>query len=847
MLSSFSSLLPSALQHINSGSGHTSSHTSHGFGHSNPGPPPVVDDEDTDEEGDIRKLDPSTTKKKGKKEKGVNETFIFVRPPPAKSNHPLNLQVQLVPPNSRAPGVTGSSTTPRQSLDGAESDTSGAPLARTSSSQSNRSDVSSYSSSGYASTASFSSVGSTASGTGRRMIIPLYNLQAHNVMTNTIVDAGTDAKIAKFTKKGLEMIDLAMLEVVEVWPAPANVNAGSARGSLDEGGGRARKRLSLVGNPHLRPSASRPTTPDPERFTPGSSVVSVSSAGLSVADDNHNHYESSPAPPTVQKKNIFGKLFKRKDVDLTPTPPYIIPPSPTKTPTQAPHSHSLLVPSSPTSNVSRHGRNLSASMANFNRRGGSASPSRPGSSSGTSEGLGIRGFMSKHVRPSNMHGDDVHTRDYAYEPEFGGVHPDSNVLSTTSSRISTASRTSNHSNSHEPPPMSSTNSSSVPSSTASTATIILPATLGIQPTLSAPGGPSTLGLFVNFTSGGYPPPKSLGFGRGPRLYVWVIRKWIKGPERAHPLENGTLFGGKKSPRGMGGMLSPTPHGVDGAGANLSEIEVRVEWKRGKKSKSKKSKKVGAEDGEGRDISRNVSRSGSQRRASRTRTGVRGVAAEQSPSGSMSSLPSETSYAREALSDSVRERDRKTRNRQSTTSASRTSMERSDDDEETGKGEGNDSDPEDSETPWTFAGIKLPLKLKIATLSPTPHHPKVVALLKVPYPLPDLEVQKMELRKRPGLMGGVAPAPPTPGLLSASTSTSATSTTPTPTPTGSAFPSTPKASEGAVPLSPPMQGLVLKAEEIKDVVCSTGLWVVVREGFGGVGKVSRKGDGWRIRA
>ncbi len=27
----------------------------------------------------------------------------------------------------------------------------------------------------------------------------------------------------------------------------------------------------------------------------------------------------------------------------------------------------------------------------------------------------------------------------------------------------------------------------------------------------------------------------------------------------------------------------------------------------------------------------------------------------------------------------------------------------------------------------------------------------------------------------------------------------------------------------------------------------GLWLVVREGFGGVGKVSRKGDGWRIRA
>ena len=36
-------------------------------------------------------------------------------------------------------------------------------------------------------------------------------------MTNVIVDAGTDAKIAKFQKRGIELIDLALLEPVEVW------------------------------------------------------------------------------------------------------------------------------------------------------------------------------------------------------------------------------------------------------------------------------------------------------------------------------------------------------------------------------------------------------------------------------------------------------------------------------------------------------------------------------------------------------------------------------------------------------------------------------------------------------
>ncbi|KAJ7756354.1 hypothetical protein B0H16DRAFT_1417400 [Mycena metata] len=157
--------------------------------------------------------------------------------------------------------------------------------------------------------------------------------------------------------------------------------------------------------------------------------------------------------------------------------------------------------------------------------------------------------------------------------------------------------------------------------------------------------------------------------------------------------------------------------------------------------------------------------------------------------------------------------------------------------------GDDSDPEDSETPWTctvkvrrlalhhararshhgFGGQdrgreerereekaqqerewrKEVLRIKVGTLSPTPHHPKVVAMLKVPFPLPDVDVERMVVRKRE--MGQNAMMKPGPG-----------------------------------------HGLMLTAEEIKDVVCSTGLWLVVREGFGGIGKVSRKGDGWRIR-
>ena len=65
------------------------------------------------------------------------QSFIVVRPPPAKSNHPLNLQVQLVPPQSRERDRTRSLDVSQTSQD--QEDTI---LSRTSS---NRSDVSMYS------------------------------------------------------------------------------------------------------------------------------------------------------------------------------------------------------------------------------------------------------------------------------------------------------------------------------------------------------------------------------------------------------------------------------------------------------------------------------------------------------------------------------------------------------------------------------------------------------------------------------------------------------------------------------------------------------------------------------
>jgi hypothetical protein len=123
----------------------------------------------------------------------------------------------------------------------------------------------------------------------------------------------------------------------------------------------------------------------------------------------------------------------------------------------------------------------------------------------------------------------------------------------------------------------------------------------------------------------------------------------------------------------------------------------------------------------------------------------------------------------------------------------------------------DSDPEDSEVPWVCTVViraskflaphlhaltgndekqtrdTAPLRLKVASLAPAPHHPKVVAQLKVQYPLPDLDLWHADLL--PARKDSEAP-------------------------------------EGKHTLT---------AEEIKDVVCSTVMWVVVREGFSGLSK------------
>ncbi|TFY62542.1 hypothetical protein EVJ58_g3802 [Rhodofomes roseus] len=176
-------------------------------------------------------------------------------------------------------------------------------------------------------------------------------------------------------------------------------------------------------------------------------------------------------------------------------------------------------------------------------------------------------------------------------------------------------------------------------------------------------------------------------------------------------------------------------------------------------------------------------------------------------------------------------------------------------------DGEESDPEDSETPWTCTLVvrrlhpivnpqtptpRSPLadepaqpqslRVKVAAVVPTPHHPKVVALLKVPFPLPDVEIEHVAVRRRIVTPAGLSrPAPDAVPESAGSGSGQKKFWSASGKENGSGRAEAGRAS-----------GIVLTAEELKDVVSCTGLWLVVREGFGGVGKERRKGDGWRLR-
>ena len=655
--------------------------------------------------------------------------------------------MQLVPPSSRD---HNRSTSSRRSADSLSTNPEydGQPLTRTTS---GRSDVSTYSD--YApSVASVNSANSTTS--TRRMIIPLYNLQAHNVMTNVVLDAGTDARVAKFLKRGLEVIGLAVLDPMEVW------NHGKIGG-----GPLLLTEQAISGSPRNSFDHHHLSVPGPQ--TPDSSTISLGSTGdptprtrdmTPVAATN-----SAQNTPTGPKK-FFGKLFRRKE----PSIPGVIEPS-----------------DSPVSSPLRTNLNL-------------PTPSSPAKRTSV-------------------------------------LLPDQTLSPFLSKDL-----------------------------------ILQPAVLGVQPTLGA-------------TS--YPPQ-----GR-PTSYVWTVTKWLKGsPEGLLGNVKG-IFQGDKS-------LRDEP-----MGELERQVEVRFEWTRTERGGKKKARREGT-DGTGVTVGLGVG--GGSKNASRRNS----VALTNSNNPSVNSLQDKEKRAKRSSviegvqskfglipkrsTESARSRSPK-RPGSVTTNTTTSETNEGDDDGET-------SDPEDSEVPWTctlhvarrstgtpfssvtntpsgsrfsqrsgqqnlnLSGSPTPtqgptiiqqqqqalgvqstqsqtttpsqgtippqqIKLKVATVSPTPHHPKVVSLLKIPFPLPDIEVSTVNVRKRI-----VTPV----GIARPVESYSSTVGNGTGNLNMQSF------NFNGTGAKPRDTGLVLTAEEIKDIVASTALWLVVREAMGGVGRDKRKGDGWKLR-
>ncbi|KAI8990394.1 hypothetical protein BD414DRAFT_514180 [Trametes punicea] len=703
-----------------------------------------------------------------KKKERTNESFIVVRPPPSKTNHPLNLQVQLVPPSHRDFNRSSSLRRPpsRDSSLGAEDDGgSDTQLTRTSS---NRSDVSMYSS--YSST-SYSSVASTSTtSSGRRMIIPLYNLQAHNVLTNVIVDAGTDAKVAKFQKRGLEVIGLAVLEPVEVWgeggnPAPIPGNSpGAQSASLpDEHASRASADFA---HPHLAPEPSH---------TPTSSALSLNSEGTSEYPHTPAHGPVTPTPtsatPTTPRntpgaKKFFGKLFKRRGDSPGPSPSF---------------------PSSPLPPISAH----------------PPSPTHPTTALPSASADNSRASRRSSLLLGNSLGIPGHSP--------------------------------------------SASAAEAPASSTRENVILQPPVLGIQPALSSPT---------------YPPR-----GRATK-YVWVVRRWLKGsPE--------SLLGGVK------GKFHEVRGDIPRTTPLESLVEVRFEWARGKSTKKRSSRRDTIDDASHPQRHSLTLSSAAQSQTSLHQHQQPPQVFISDPPQSKKRVPSASAAQAEARRSMDSHRSTSPHATASTTTA--TSDEEHQKASPSTEDAGDESEPEDSETPWTCTlvvrrlspsrlpppGSLLPpagataggagtstVRVKVAGVVPTPHHPKVVALLKVPFPLPDVEIERMNVRKRILTPAGVARPAASSGDYSPNGDHSGGTNGGIAAANGKLQGSAngmknlfsgAKENQGSGPgVAYNPEGPVLTAEEIKDIVSSTALWLVVREGFGGVGRVNRKGDGWRLR-
>ena len=654
-----------------------------------------------------------------------------MRPPPGKSNHPLNLQVQLVPPQTPQVKYKTAYASSAETL------------------------VSTYDTSSTTSTL----VSERENGT-RRRIVPLYNLHAHNVMTNTITDAGTDAKIARFQKKGIELVDLAVLEPVEVWGERSESGKRQAKDramwiALDDTGSvvlrppnPSSKQDPLAPRLSENPFTNLPSQPQPDDPPPPYQQQAQSPASFTPKTPTlHTEHNKLP-PPTGSSNAAAPQLLKRFSevrrwfsTNKGPSPHGVdqrmgevpevrliagdagqtiqerrtasvtkVPSRPGDTDTGAVHpSSGAVVNSSPVEDSTPQWR-LRPPILGTQAISLSASRRQAGEPVDVDLGLEIIGgdgnVLIGGKRPATVQSALLSTGKGNKVLNAESIFDGASVVSGTSSMTLVES------------------------------------------------------TFEDFAA----QDQASGNERA-ELYVWLAVKWLK--KRSDPprpskwnLQSGSTFGLR-----VGGSF-----------------DVRFEWARAK-AKARTSGRVGGKNmqalvaGYEGDDDEGDQHPEDSEAAWVCTLKIRKVGDAQSHSPASAGVDGRATH---------------------------TPLEIAGDSATTRRSGGDSSRDGEKETT---------LRLKVGVLSPTLHHPKVVAMLKIPYPLPDVEVEQMTFVKRQGLSG--------------------------------------QSGVGRGDNNKPYLGLTLSAEEIKDVVCCTGLWLVVRETMRGVGKGVRKGDrqdsGWRYDA
>lgn len=540
------------------------------------------------------------------------ELLVIVKPPPSKQANPLNLQIQLVMPQ-QLQRREGSQR--RSSMD-----SSAAPAELTPSPSNDlrrRDSITSTRSAG----SEISAAGSVASTSSGRRVTPLYNLNFHTILSTTVSDAGTDQKVAKYVRKGIDLDGFGVLEPAEL-VGGVNDLATLYRNAAAEHGS------STVQGPLASSTSPRNETDSSDSIDEASALSAPtrdnagSAAGAASGVEPPTSYQAMTPEARGVEANLGGKLlgkFKRFSLNV-----------------------------------------------------------RPASSSGATSAFGP---------------DSAATQDRATG--------------------------SGSSNSHN--------------------------LFGRQPNdpARAPG---------NHDIPQFSPGAGVVEGKRTEGYYWTVRKWNR--RVAHDGgEHGHLVG----------RTGAAPRAADAQGANpvlasvwkrfnlvnrmggnevhppASQIPVRFEWSRdSRKSRSRRRAEV-MQARLRASVSLNASVTSIDRHTgepARTNGSL-----HPTTSTSAQSLSVDDAAPRLSSGDVLRSTSRpssfvsgaghRSPRRSIDTSAAGSSAPHGDD-------SGDESDPEDSETPWNCHLVLGPTtRIPLGTLSPAPHHPKLVGQLAVPFPLPDL--------------------------------------------------------------------------------------------------------------